>query len=90
VTLHVKDTQIPKLFPPTRVGEVSGNTCPSREATRPPLLTTRQVADWLGVSPETVLRRWRAGELPGYRLASNALRFNAAEVAAWLEQRRTP
>jgi excisionase family DNA binding protein len=52
------------------------------------LLTTRQVADWLGVSSETVLRRWRAGELPGYRLASNALRFNADELAAWLEQHR--
>jgi predicted site-specific integrase-resolvase len=38
-------------------------------------LVTRQVADFLGVSPETVLRRWRAGELPGYRLASNVLRF---------------
>lgn len=36
------------------------------------LPTTREVvADFLGVSPETVLRRWRAGELPGYRLASS-------------------
>jgi excisionase family DNA binding protein len=51
------------------------------------LLTTRQVADFLGVSPATVLRRWRAGELPGYRLASNVLRFDPAEIQAWLEQR---
>ena len=29
------------------------------------LLTTRQVAEFLGISPETVLRRWRAGELRG-------------------------
>ena len=43
---------------------------------------------WLGVSPATVLRRWRAGQLPGFRLASNSLRFDAAEVAAWLEARR--
>ena len=34
------------------------------------LLTTRQLADSLGVSTETVLRRWRAGEIPGYRLAT--------------------
>jgi excisionase family DNA binding protein len=54
------------------------------------LLTTAEVADWLGVSPETVLRRWRAGELPGFRLASNALRFDPLEVAAWLEKRRRP
>lgn len=29
------------------------------------LLTTREVAEFLGLSPETVLRRWRSGELPG-------------------------
>jgi excisionase family DNA binding protein len=54
----------------------------------PGLLTTRQVADFLGMSPETVLRRWRAGEIPGYRLASNVLRFRESEIEAWLEERR--
>jgi excisionase family DNA binding protein len=53
-----------------------------------PLLTTRQVAELLGVSPATVLRRWRAGEIPGYRLSSNVLRFDQGELAAWLEERR--
>jgi excisionase family DNA binding protein len=53
-----------------------------------PLLTTRQVAELLAVSPATVLRRWRAGEIPGYRLGSNVLRFDADEVQAWLEARR--
>jgi len=52
------------------------------------LLTTRQVADWLGVSPKTVLRRARAGEIPSFRIGTNALRFNEAEVAAWLEEHR--
>ncbi len=52
------------------------------------LLTTRRVADFLGLSPETVLRRWRAGELPGYRLASNVLRFRELEIEAWLEGTR--
>lgn len=52
------------------------------------LLTTREVAAFLGVSPETVLRRWRAGELPAYRLASNALRFRESEIEAWLEGTR--
>jgi excisionase family DNA binding protein len=52
------------------------------------LLTTRQVAEFLGVSPETVLRRWRAGELPGYRIASNVLRFRESEIEAWLEGTR--
>lgn len=53
------------------------------------LLTTRQVADRLGLSPATVLRRWRTGELPGYRLASNVLRFDEGELEAWLRSRRS-
>jgi excisionase family DNA binding protein len=56
---------------------------------RQPLLTTRQVAELLAVSPATVLRRWRAGEIPGYRLASNVLRFSADEVEAWLSAKRS-
>ena len=51
------------------------------------LLTTRQVADYLGFSPETVLRRYRAGELAGIRLASNVLRFRESAVEAFLEAR---
>lgn len=50
------------------------------------LLTTRQVAERLALSPETVLRRVRAGELPAYRIASNALRFNEADIEAFLER----
>jgi excisionase family DNA binding protein len=53
-----------------------------------PLLTAREVAEMLAVSPETVLRRWRAGELPGFRLAPNVLRFRAADIEAWLQGRR--
>lgn len=53
------------------------------------LLTTRQVADYLALSPETILRRWRAGELPGIRLASNVLRFREHEIDAWIEARAT-
>jgi excisionase family DNA binding protein len=52
------------------------------------LMTTRQVADHLGLSPETVLRRFRDGSIPGYRVASNALRFRESDVEAWLEGRR--
>ncbi len=52
------------------------------------LLTTREVADVLSLSPETVLRRWRRGELPGYRLGSNVLRFRESEIEAWLEGTR--
>jgi predicted DNA-binding transcriptional regulator AlpA len=41
----------------------------------------------VGFSPETVLRRYRAGELLGIRLGSNVLRFREREVEAWLESR---
>ena len=49
------------------------------------LLTTRELAEYLGLSTETVLRRWRRGEIPGgIRLASNVLRFRESAVEAWL------
>ena len=50
------------------------------------MLTTREVAEFLGFSPETVLRRYRAGELVGIRLASNVLRFRESSVEALLER----
>ena len=53
------------------------------------LLTTRQVADYLGFSPETVLRRYRAGEIVGIRLGSNVLRFRESSVEAFLEAAST-
>jgi excisionase family DNA binding protein len=53
-----------------------------------PLLTTREVATLLGLSPATVLRRWRSGEIPGYRLSANVLRFSPVEVERWLEAHR--
>jgi excisionase family DNA binding protein len=53
------------------------------------LLTTREVAALLRVSPETVLRWYRSGKLPGgRRLGSNVLRFDRGEVEAWLEETR--
>jgi excisionase family DNA binding protein len=51
------------------------------------LLTTREVAELLSLSPESVLRRWRRGELPGgIRLASNVLRFRQSALEAWLSE----
>jgi excisionase family DNA binding protein len=50
------------------------------------LLTTRDVSEWLGLSPETILRRVRAGELPAFRIASNALRFDPDAIDAFLER----
>jgi excisionase family DNA binding protein len=52
------------------------------------LLTSKEVAELLGVSKETVLRWWRAGEIPGYRLAPTVLRFRESDLEAWLANRR--
>jgi excisionase family DNA binding protein len=54
------------------------------------LLTAREVSDLLGLSTPSILRRWRSGELPGFRLSSNVLRFRRSEIDAWLEARRGP
>ena len=55
------------------------------------LLTTRELAELLGLSAESVLR-YRAGEIPGFRLSSNVLRFDPSEIESWLAgcRRRGP
>jgi len=53
----------------------------------PPLLTAREVADMLGVHPETVLRWSRRGELPAIRLPGGAIRFRPDMLDGWLEER---
>ena len=50
------------------------------------LLTTREVAAFPGMSPESVLLRYRGGELPGNRLSSNVLRFRESKLATWVLQ----
>jgi excisionase family DNA binding protein len=54
-----------------------------------PLLTARQVAELLAVSPETVLRWTRKGELPAIRLPSGAIRYRPDELDRWLAERAT-
>jgi excisionase family DNA binding protein len=54
-----------------------------------PLLTTREVAVLLGLSPETVLRLYRKGDLPGIRIGTNVLRFAENDVGAYLAERRS-
>jgi excisionase family DNA binding protein len=58
------------------------------------LLTAGEVADYLGLSTATVLDRWEAGDLPGFRLfgrKGGPVRFRLSEVEAVLEEwRRGP
>ena len=54
------------------------------------LLSAREVGELVGLSTESVLRRWRAGEIPGFRLASNVLRCDPVEIDEWLQGLRRP
>jgi excisionase family DNA binding protein len=51
------------------------------------LLTARRVAETLDVSPETVLRWTRRGELPAIRLPGGAIRYRATQLEEWLAAR---
>jgi excisionase family DNA binding protein len=53
------------------------------------LLTTRQVADRLGVIPETVLHWIDTRGLPAIRLTSRALRYDEGELDAWVAEHAT-
>lgn len=53
------------------------------------LLTCREVADLVGVNPETVLRWTRRGELAAVRLPGGQLRYRPDELEAWLAANTT-
>jgi excisionase family DNA binding protein len=53
-----------------------------------PLLTTREAAAYLHVRPETLLAWDRSGKLRGYRISSNALRWDPDEIEAFLRRTR--
>jgi excisionase family DNA binding protein len=50
------------------------------------LLTARELAEYLDVSPETILRWTRRGELPAIKLPGGAIRYRAEVVDQWLEE----
>ncbi|MGH3077240.1 MAG: helix-turn-helix domain-containing protein [Gaiellaceae bacterium] len=53
------------------------------------LVTARDVAEQLGVTPKTVLRWTGRGLLPAIRLPSGALRYRPEDVDAWLHEHET-
>jgi excisionase family DNA binding protein len=60
----------------------------ARDDRRDRLLTARQVAETLGVTPKTVLRWTSTRGLPGFRLG-RALRYREADLEAWLRRHAT-
>lgn len=53
------------------------------------LLTAREVAENLALTPETVLNWQRTGKLPAIKLPSGQIRFRPDELDAWLAARAT-
>ncbi len=53
------------------------------------LFTARDVAEILGVHPETILCWVRDRKLPAIRLPSGAIRIREDELDAWLDERAT-
>lgn len=49
------------------------------------LLTARELAGLLGLSPATVLDWHEAGRIPSFKLPTGPVRFRASEVETWLE-----
>lgn len=54
------------------------------------LHTPAEVADLLGVSKATVLRRYQSGDLPGLRFGPRSIRFRAADVDAFVARSASP
>ena len=53
------------------------------------LLSSRELADLLGLTNRQVIRLWSEAGLPGYRLGERGIvRYRASEVEAWLQERR--
>ena len=56
----------------------------------PELLTVEKVAALMSRHPKTILRLFRCGELPGIKLGAHTVRFDAADVEAYIDRHRTP
>ena len=53
------------------------------------LLTAREVAENLALTPETVLAWQRTGKLPAIKLPSGQIRFRPDDLDNWLAERST-
>jgi excisionase family DNA binding protein len=52
------------------------------------LLTTKEIAGYLKLRPETVLRKVKEGEIPAIRVGGR-FRFDTNEIDGWLRRRST-
>lgn len=52
------------------------------------LATEAEVADWLGIKPETLAKWRRAGRAPAHTFPGRAPRYAWTDVHAWAAKRR--
>jgi excisionase family DNA binding protein len=52
------------------------------------LMTSREVAEILGMSTHTVLDMAQDGRLPSFKLGGKVVRFRKSEIATWIETQR--
>ena len=55
---------------------------------RPPLLDVNELADYLSLTPQAVRHMVYRRQIPFIRLGSKRLRFDLAEIDAWLAHQR--
>ena len=52
------------------------------------LLTTKEIANYLRLRPETVLRKVKTGEIPAMKIGGR-FRFDKAQIDEWLRNQST-
>ncbi|RLG23793.1 excisionase [Methanosarcinales archaeon] len=52
------------------------------------LLTTREIANLLRISPSTIARYRRLGLIPYIKLPTGKVRFDQREIIKWIEEKR--
>ncbi|MCH8014965.1 MAG: helix-turn-helix domain-containing protein [Candidatus Dadabacteria bacterium] len=53
----------------------------------PDLLTTKEVAFWLGISRERVYSLCSTQKLPNIKISSRRIRFSVGDLEDWLKER---
>ena len=69
--------------------EIVGTARTIRNISSQGLLTVKEVAGYLGVSPCTIYRLDKKGGLPSIRRRGLGIRFKKEEIDSWLEKERT-
>lgn len=73
----------PKVDPPPSGQRMTALPRATRLGGSNKMLTVREVAELLSVSPDTIYDKWREWDLTGYHIGKH-LRFREREVEAWI------